>query len=100
MRSLIGSCTGPLQPSTIRSGSSLTERVCRAATFPEPEGTWKYPQTRRMPPIQLMTLNSFTVYSLRRTDRSPEAHQEDEAKQDQDDRRDDKRQRAIPEFCF
>src|ERR1041385_4737499 len=48
----------------MRSGSSLTDRVCRAATFPEPEGNWKYPQKSKMPQIQPITLSTFTVYSL------------------------------------
>src|SRR5206468_4960856 len=48
----------------MRSGSSLTDSVCRDATSPDPEGIWKNAQKSKIPQIQPRILISDTVYSL------------------------------------
>jgi hypothetical protein len=48
----------------MRLGSSLTDKVCRDATSPEPEGNWKNAQNTKTPQIQPRILISDTIYLL------------------------------------
>src|SRR5262245_7794496 len=48
----------------MRSGSSLTDRVCLDATSAEPEGNWQYAQNSRTPQMLPIILNSDAIYSL------------------------------------
>src|SRR5437762_13911640 len=100
----------------MRSGSSLTDRVCRDATSSDPEGIWKNAQKSKIPQIQPRILISDTVYSLnpngvhlhsvadglraRSVDRFPEHGQRDETKQGQYAGGGNKRQRAVPTLCL
>src|SRR4029453_9737434 len=53
----------------MRSGSSLMDNICRDATSPEPEGSWKKAQKSRMQPPQPRILSHAMVYSPNLDDR-------------------------------